>query len=122
MQKPKEAAFIHLRKKIPSPFTLIETKEKAQFTLFPPLGEQKENSFDSLSGKESGKINPNKKKDDKLGRQEKEMNTSAYEEGLQTGLKKGKEEGEKEALKKLSSLIESLKNYINQINHAQKTI
>ena len=124
MQKPKEASFIHLRKKIPSPFTLIETKEEAQFTLFPHTAEQKksENSPDSLSDSEIGKVKTINKKDNDLEHQKEKIITSTYQEGLQTGIISGKEEGEKEALKKLSPLIESLKNAINQIDYAQKII
>ena len=132
MQKPKETSFILLRKKIPSPFKLIETKKEPHFTLFPHPGEQ--NPLDSLSGREIGKMETNKKKENELGRQEEKIKTKAHQEGLQLGTIKGKqeglqlgtikgkEEGEKEALKQLAPLIESLKNLINQIKNAQTAI
>ena len=132
MQKPKDASFILLRKKPPSPFTLIETKEEAHFSLFPQPEEQK--PYDSLSGKEIEKTEAHEKKDNELGLQEEEIKTKAYqegfqsgtikgkEEGLQLGEIKGKEEGKKEALQQLAPLIESLKNVINQINYAQTAI
>ena len=117
MQKPKEAPFIPLRKKIPSPFKLTEKKEAAHFTLFPHPGEQ--NPLDSLSGRKIGEMET---KDTALDQQEEKIKTKAYQEGFQSGIITGKEESEKEALKQLTPLIESLNNLITQTKHAQTAI